>query len=87
MTAVSISQLIEQANHASSMHAQAMRERSVRPPRWKLIYHLMAKPLMIFWDSYVRHRACRDGLAGLVMSLLTSWSHWLTWAKYWELDC
>ena len=81
---LSVSQLIDEANRSSSIRSQAMREQSAHPPAWKLLYHLTAEPACIFWNRYVTQHARREGLDGLVRSVLAGWSHWLTWAKYWE---
>ena len=81
----SLSQLIDRTNFYSSVEARAMTQQQPLPSRRDVAYHLTIRPIKIFWKIYVKKRAYREGFIGLLCSLLFSWSHWLTWAKYWAL--
>ena len=48
-------------------------------------YNLTIKPLKLFFKSYFKKKGKKDGIIGLIVSILFSWSHFLRWAKYWEL--
>jgi glycosyltransferase involved in cell wall biosynthesis len=80
-----ISQVIEKQNYYTSLGAQRLwRERGIVSEK-EIKYHLTIKPLKLFWKTYVKKRGFRDGLHGLIYCLLDSISHFLKWAKYWEL--
>ena len=80
-----LTQLIDRTNFYSSVEAQAMASRDPHPSPRRVAYHLTIRPAKIFWKIYVKRQAYREGFVGLLCSLIFSWSHWLTWAKYWSL--
>ena len=81
----SLSQFLERHNRYSSLEAERiLEERGILP--WKEVrYHLVWKPLKLFWKFYVKKQGFRDGWVGLLFSGLYAWVHFLNWAKYWEL--
>ena len=80
-----VSQLIDRTNFYSSVEARAMARQHPHPSPRHVAYHLTIRPVKIFWKIYVKKQGYREGFIGLLCSLIFSWSHWLTWAKYWAL--
>ena len=60
-------------------------EQEGRPRGWRFCAKKLLRPLELFWKVYVKKRGYRDGLFGLVMALQNSWTHLITFGKYWEL--
>lgn len=80
-----ISQLVERQNYYTSVEARRLlREHRFLSNR-EIKYHLTWKALKLFWKTYVKKRGFRDGIHGLIYCILDSYSHFLKWAKYWEL--
>ena len=50
-----------------------------------VIYNLKIKPLKRFWKFYVKKQGFREGIYGLIFSILFAWVHFLNWSRYWEL--
>ena len=48
-------------------------------------YNLGIRPVKLFIKGYLKKKGYRDGILGLIFSILFAWSHFLKWAKYWEL--
>ena len=46
---------------------------------------LIAAPLSVFWNRYVRHRGFRDGVHGFIVSVLMAFYQFVEYAKVWEL--
>ena len=81
----STSQLIKRQNYYTSMEAERLlREQGLVSDKG-IKYHLIARPLKLFWKTYVKKQGFRDGIHGLIYCILDSYSHFLKWAKYWEL--
>ncbi|MBI4342072.1 MAG: glycosyltransferase family 2 protein [Candidatus Omnitrophica bacterium] len=80
----SLTQFIERQNRSTSMGAQELAEQRDRPRTRELVYHLVWRPVKLFWKSYIRNRGYQEGLHGLVFSLLWAFVHVMLWAKYWE---
>lgn len=80
----SLSQFVERQNRYTSIEAKEMLEQQKILPLRIIRYNLCRKPLKLFWKLYVKKRAFKDGMFGLVFSILFTWVHFLRWAKYWE---
>jgi glycosyltransferase involved in cell wall biosynthesis len=81
----SIEQLIERANHYSNREAQLMYEEQALRGLRKLKRHLFLRPIKLFWKSFFKKKGYREGMFGIVFSVLFAWGYFLRWAKYWEL--
>ncbi len=78
----SVAEFLTKTNRYTDLQARMLLEKG-RPFRWyKLFYH----PLKEFWLRYVVRRGWRDGLHGLVFSLLMAVYYLLVYAKLWELE-
>ncbi|UCB57626.1 MAG: glycosyltransferase family 2 protein [Candidatus Omnitrophota bacterium] len=81
----SIEQFIERQNFYSSVEARLMYEDKGRLPKRMVRYNLTVRPLKLFWKLYIKKKGFRDGMYGLLFAALNSWTHFLRWAKYWEI--
>lgn len=80
-----INQFVERQNYYTTLAAERLlRERGLVNNK-EIRYHLTIKPLKLFWKTYVKKQGFRDGIHGLIYCILDSYSHFLKWAKYWEL--
>jgi glycosyltransferase involved in cell wall biosynthesis len=81
----SISQFIRRQNVYTAYEARDILAEKGALPERHVIYNLKIKPIKLFWKFYVKKQGFREGMYGLVFSLLSSFLHFLKWAKYWEL--
>lgn len=63
----------------------AAHDRARHTPRVRW-YHLTLRPLGRFLKQYVLKQGFRDGLAGLIICMLSAFSVFLKYAKLWELQ-
>jgi (heptosyl)LPS beta-1,4-glucosyltransferase len=80
----SIAQFLERQNRYTSVEAgiQAAEGPAVRG---RTVWFQTAwRPAKLFWKTYVKKQARRDGRHGLVFSVLFAFVHFLHWAKVWE---
>lgn len=81
----SFAQFTTRQNRYTALQAQEL-FRGDRPYSARHItYQVGVRPLKLFWKCYVKKQGFREGMHGLLFSLLFAWVHFLTWAKYWEL--
>jgi len=81
----SISQFLERQNVYTDREAQEiLRTKGIISKR-ELVYKLRIKSIKLFFKYYFKKKGCKDGLYGLVYSLLMSVHNILLYAKYWEL--
>jgi len=80
----SIAQFIERHDGYSAREAKGMLGQKGRAGERELRYNLTVKPLKLFWKFYVKKMGFREGIYGLIFSVLYAWVHFLNWAKYWE---
>lgn len=80
----SLEQFLDRQNRYSSLEAQELFDREGPVPEATLRYHIMRRPLKLFWKVYVKKRAFLDGMHGLIFTGLFSFVYFLKWAKYWE---
>ena len=80
-----IHQYLERQNYYTTLGAKRLlKERGVTSDK-EIKYHLVIKPLKLFWKTYIKKQGFRDGFHGLIYCILDSYIHFLKWAKYWEL--
>jgi glycosyltransferase involved in cell wall biosynthesis len=71
---------VDRINHYSTLSAQQMFDDGVRSGALELLVH----PPAAFFRNYVLRRGFMDGAAGLIISLMNSYSVFLKFAKLWE---
>ena len=81
----SIAQNIERANMYTTLEAKLMKEENNLIDEKKIRYNLTIRPLKIFWKMYIKRKAYKDGMYGLIFSILFAFGPMLRWMKYWEL--
>lgn len=81
----SIAQNIERANIYTSIEAKSMLDEDDLSYQKKIKYNLTIRPLKIFWKMFIKRKAYKDGMYGLIFSILFTFGPMLKWMKYWEL--
>jgi len=81
----SLSEFIERHNRYSGIEAKKILDSQGVLSLKVIMYNLKIKPLKRFWKFYVKKQGFREGIYGLIFSVLFAWVHFLNWAKYWEL--
>ena len=78
----SVSEFLQKMDRYTDLEASRLRENG-RPFRWyKLLYH----PLKEVWLRVIVRRGYRDGVAGVIFSLLMGVYYLVAYAKLWELE-
>lgn len=77
-----ISEFLTRINRWTDLDAQAFFEQGVRSSWWKIIAYPKAK----FIRNYIVKQGFRDGMPGLIMSLMMSFHSFLTRAKLYKLQ-
>ncbi len=80
----SLTQFIERHNRYSTYVAEDMKNKYGLVSLKKVKYNLMLRPLKLFWKSYIKKKGYKEGMHGLIFSILFAFQHFLEWAKYWE---
>lgn len=80
----SLTQFVERHNRYSTYIADDIKDKYGLVSLREIKYHLTLRPLKLFWKSYVKKKGYRDGMHGLIFSILFAFQHFLEWAKYWE---
>jgi glycosyltransferase involved in cell wall biosynthesis len=73
---------LDRVNHYTSLSARQMNEAGRRSGP----VHLLVHPPAAFLRNYILRRGFLDGTAGLLISLVNSYSVFLKFAKLWELQ-
>jgi|GEM_PF-372638 len=81
----SISEFVERQNRYTDLQARDIIDTEKDLTAKKIRYNLKAKPLKLFRKIYFNKKGYREGMYGFVFALLSSWVHFLKWAKVWEL--
>ena len=81
----SIAQYIERINMYTTVEAKLMREENNEIGKKKIKYNITIRPLKIFWKMYIKRKAYKDGVYGLIFSIIFTFNPMLKWIKYWEL--
>jgi hypothetical protein len=77
-----LSDHVARINHYSSLAARQMYDRGRRASPIDLVLH----PPAAFIRNYLLRRGFLDGSAGLLISIVNSYSVFLKFAKLWELE-
>lgn len=80
-----LSQFIARQNRYTTHEAKEIVDLKGELDRKEIRYNVMMKPAKLFWKFYVKKKGFREGMYGLVFSVLFAWVHFLKWAKCWEL--
>lgn len=80
-----ISEFMSRQNRYTTLAAQELFEtRGLLP--WKEVRrNLFYKPFKLFWKLAIVKKGHRDGIVGIIFSMLYAFEHFLKWIKYWEL--
>ena len=81
----SFAQFLSRQNRYTTLQAQELAARAQPPSPKELRHQIYVRPFKLFWKFYVKKQGFREGMHGLLFSLLFAWVHVLTWAKCWEL--
>ncbi len=73
---------IETNNRYSTLGADMLNEKGRR--FW--LVHLLLKPKVKFFETYIWKRGFLDGLPGLIIAVGAAYSVFLKWAKLWEMQ-
>jgi len=46
---------------------------------------MLLRPIWKFWNTYLFRLGCLDGVPGFIISALSAYHVFVTWAKFWEL--
>jgi len=82
----SIAQFLSRQNRYTTVEAEVMAQQHPNVPFGIIVQQTVVRPLKLFWKFYVKKQGRRDGTHGLVFSMLFAFSHFLLWAKRWELQ-
>jgi glycosyltransferase involved in cell wall biosynthesis len=75
---------VERHNRYTTLEAEELVAKRGVISEKELRRHLVIKPLKFFWKTYVRKKAYKEGLYGLVFAIYFSFYDFLRWAKYWQ---
>lgn len=81
----SLLQFVERQNRYTSMEARELVELRGVADGETIHQDIVFKPLKLTWKFYVKKQGFREGMYGLIFSVLFAWVHFVKWAKYWEL--
>jgi glycosyltransferase involved in cell wall biosynthesis len=81
----SISEFIERQNNYTNIQALEIIDNEKGLDIKKIKYNLTWKPLKLFKKMYFNKKGYKEGMPGLVFSILFSWVHFVKWAKVWEI--
>lgn len=81
----SISEFVARQNRYTDLQARDILDSEKDLTASKVKYNLRKKPLKLFRKIYFNKKGYKEGFYGLVFALLSSWVHFLKWAKVWEL--
>ena len=80
-----LSQLITRQDRYTNLEAKELLDQRGKIDEKEVRYNVKVKPAKLFWKFYVKKKGYREGMHGFIFSVLFSWTHFLKWAKYWEL--
>ena len=81
----SISEFIERQNRYTDLQARDIIDSEKDLTAKKIKYNLKTKPVKLFKKIYFNKKGYKEGMHGFIFALLSSWVHFLKWAKVWEL--
>lgn len=80
-----ISEYLQKHDRYTNYEAQEMFDKYKEGKLPEVKYNLGMRPLKLFFKGYFKKKGYKDGILGLMFSILFSWSHFLKWSKYWEI--
>ena len=80
----SFARYLYRADRYTDQTAQKLREIDPGRGPWPVFYYMVLKPLVTFFDIFVRHRGYVDGFRGFVWALFSAAHHFYAYVKYWE---
>lgn len=83
----SISQYIDRQLYYAGVESRVMYRDRGKIGLKEVKYHLMIRPLKIFFKLFIKKQGFRDGMHGFILSILNAWRHFAIWAIYYERYC
>lgn len=80
----SIYEFIERQNRYTGLQAADIIDQEKELTLKKVKYNLKVKPAKLFRKIYFNKKGYKEGIHGLVFSILSSYVHFLKWSKVWE---
>jgi len=80
----SISEFIERQNRYTDLQAADIMDKEKDLTKKKIRYNLKIKPVKLFRKIYFKKKGYKEGMHGLVFAILSSYVHFLKWAKVWD---
>ncbi len=80
----SISEFIERQNRYTDLQAADIIDQEKSLTLKKVKYNLKVKPAKLFRKIYFNKKGYKEGIHGLIFAILSSYVHFLKWAKVWE---
>ena len=80
----SISEFIERQNRYTDLQAADIIDQEEPLTQKKIKYNLKVKPAKLFRKIYFNKKGYKEGIHGLIFAILSSYVHFLKWAKVWE---
>lgn len=80
----SVAQFIQRQNHYASVDARVLVKERGRVPMRTILFQAAWRPWKLFSKFYIKKRARREGMVGLIFSVLFAFTHFLLWAHVWE---
>ncbi len=81
----SISEFIERQNRYTDLQAKDIIDTEKDLSLKNVMYNLKIKPAKLFKKIYFNKKGYKEGIYGFIFALLSSYVHFLKWAKVWEL--
>ena len=79
-----ISEFIERQNRYTDLQAADIIDQEKNLTQKKIKYNLKVKPAKLFRKIYFNKKGYKEGIHGLIFAILSSYVHFLKWAKVWE---
>ena len=80
----SLEQFVDRQNRYTTLQALELLQRPDRPDEGMIARQLRRRPRKVWWKLYVKKQGWREGMWGLVFSVLFAWVELMIWAKCWE---
>jgi glycosyltransferase involved in cell wall biosynthesis len=80
-----ITQVISRQNRYTTIEARELFEKHGAISTRIIRHNLTIKPFKIFWKIYVRKKGYKEGVYGIVFTIIDMMTHFLRWAKYWQI--
>lgn len=79
-----LADFVQRQNRYTDLQAQDIIDSEKHLDDKLIRYNLTWKPLKLFKKMYFDKKGRKEGMHGLVFSILFAWVHFLKWAKVWE---